>query len=72
MELHGEFDRSFQQLGRKMSDNQLLFLALLWGLQVLDTTNNKSGPSYRLHNVHAGYVLYRALVLSFSSLKSAA
>ena len=28
MELHGEFDQSFQQFGRKMSDDQLLFLAL--------------------------------------------
>ena len=28
MELHGKFDRSFKQFGRKMSDDQLLFLAL--------------------------------------------
>ena len=28
MELHGEFDRSFQQFGRKMSDDQLLFRAV--------------------------------------------
>ena len=28
VELHGEFDWSFQQFDRKMSDDQLLFLAL--------------------------------------------
>ena len=29
---------------------------------LIQPSNNKSRPSYRLHNVRMGYVLYRALV----------
>ena len=33
---------------------------------LIQPSNNKSSPSYRLHNVRAGYVLYRALVYTMS------
>ena len=34
----------------------------LWGLLSLDTTKQQQKQIYRLRNVRAGYVLYRALV----------
>ena len=68
MELHGEFDRSFQQFGRKMSDDQLLFLALGSDVMILHTSYSNGTGAHKKCAVQVHNHKYLAVLTTSSGL----